>query len=117
MDVLGYSVGLRRSGLYSVYGRLLRADLIKLWKKFYGSVDRELVGIFERYSHPITCGHNHAILSKFSTKTYVKHFICLPIINKNNNYKWSSISPYLQSKKRISSSMVQFKTTFSCIKQ
>ena len=57
MDVLDYSVRLRRSGLYSVHGRLLRADLIKLWKIFHGFVDRELVEIFERCSHPTTRGH------------------------------------------------------------
>ena len=55
--ILDYSVRLRRSGLYSVYGRLLRADLIKLWKIFHGFLDEELIEILERNSHPVTRGH------------------------------------------------------------
>ena len=43
--------------LYSVQGRMLRADLIKVWKAFNCEVDVGLSGIFDRRSHAATRGH------------------------------------------------------------
>ena len=57
MDVLDYSVRLRRLDLYYVDGRLLRADLIKSWTILHGFVDGELIGIFEISSNAVTRGH------------------------------------------------------------
>ena len=36
---LDYLARLRVLGLYSVYGRMFRADLIKIWKAFHADVD------------------------------------------------------------------------------
>ena len=52
-----YESRLRHLGLFSVEGRLLRADLIKLWKAFHADIDVGLSGIFERQGHSSTRGH------------------------------------------------------------
>ena len=51
---LDYGSRLRRLGMFSVYGRLLRSDLIKLWKAFNPIVDVGLVHMLERHSHRAT---------------------------------------------------------------
>jgi len=53
-----YPHRLRRLGLFSVKGRLLRADLIKVWKAFNSEIDVGLGAMFERLFHPATRGHN-----------------------------------------------------------
>ena len=55
---LEYQERLVELGLYSVFGRLLRADLIKIWKIFRGGLDSELQELFERAIHPGTRGHS-----------------------------------------------------------
>ena len=57
MDRLSYSERLRVLGLYSVAGRLLRADLLKTWKIFHGGTPPMLLNIFERSFHGATRGH------------------------------------------------------------
>ena len=43
--------------LYSIKGRLLRTDLIKVWKAFNSEVDVGLQILFERQFHSATRGH------------------------------------------------------------
>ena len=57
MAHLEYSERLRRCELYSVCGRMVRADLIKVWKIFHGFVDEELI----ESSHPVTRGHEFKV--------------------------------------------------------
>ena len=57
LEDLDYNSRLRELGLFSVYGRMLRCDLIKLWKVFHAEVDIGLRDIFERHSHGSTRGH------------------------------------------------------------
>ena len=54
---LGYRERLEELGLYSIFGRLLRMDLIKIWKVFKGGLVQELQGLFELPIHPATRGH------------------------------------------------------------
>ena len=54
---LDYEDRLQRCGLFSVRGRLLRQDLIRLWKAFNSEVDVGLSGIFERAAEVNTRGH------------------------------------------------------------
>ena len=46
IDYLSYEERLKELGLFSIYGRLLRADVIKCWKIFHGEVDVGLRGTF-----------------------------------------------------------------------
>ena len=52
-----YAARLRSLQLFSIKGRLLRADLIKVWKIFHPVVDVGLMSIFEREFHRATRGH------------------------------------------------------------
>ena len=58
LSEMGYQERLRELGMYSIYGRLLRADLIKIWKVYRGNLDPDLQGLFDRASHPATRGHS-----------------------------------------------------------
>ena len=58
---LSYENRLRQLGLYSIAGRLLRSDLIKIWKVFHTENDVGLSQIFERQSHTATRGHQFKI--------------------------------------------------------
>ena len=55
---LEYSERLKEAGLYSVAGRFLRMDLIKVWKAFHCEVDVGLRGIFEVAQYAGTRGHS-----------------------------------------------------------
>ena len=52
-----YESRLRQLGLYSIRGRLLRGDLIKIWKTFHTDTDVGLGEVFDRQSHRATRGH------------------------------------------------------------
>ena len=56
-DGFDYLTRLRVLGLYSIYGRMLRANPIKIWKAFDTDVDVGLHTIFERHIHRTTGGH------------------------------------------------------------
>ena len=57
MRGLQYEARLRAIGLYSVWGRLLRLDLIKIWKAHHAEEEVGLGGMFE-YSVRNSRGHN-----------------------------------------------------------
>ena len=57
MSGMSYLERLKYLGLYSVQGRLARADLIKIWKIFHAELDIGLVDVFDRHSHENTRGH------------------------------------------------------------
>ena len=60
VDVRGMDYGsrLKTLGLHSVFGRLLRADLIKVWKSFHCLVGVGLSNLFERARDSRTRGHS-----------------------------------------------------------
>ena len=53
---LEYPERLKALGLFSMYGCLLRIDLVKIWKIFNGN-NSELQSVFERLHHSQTRGH------------------------------------------------------------
>ena len=57
MTGLDYQDRLKDMGLFSIYGRLLRADLIKIWKCFHSDVDVGLSTLLEQQSHAATRNH------------------------------------------------------------
>ena len=54
MEDLQYEACLKQLGVYSVYGRLLRGDLIKIWQAFHPTSDVGLAGLFDMQSHTAT---------------------------------------------------------------
>ena len=54
---LDYQSRLRHLELFSIRGRMLRADLVKVWKIFHTEIDVGLSHVFERQSHGATRGH------------------------------------------------------------
>ena len=61
MSGLNYQNRLKSLGLFSMRGRLLRSDLIKMWKAFHPIVDVGLVQLFERQSHGSTRSHGYKL--------------------------------------------------------
>ena len=53
-----YRDRLQSLNLFSVQGRFLRSDLIKVWKVFHAEVSTGLESMFEREFHSATRGHN-----------------------------------------------------------
>ena len=76
MDHLEYAQRLRQLNLYSVYGRLLRADISKCWKVFHSEVDVDLCDLFVRASSLGTRGHTYK-LSGRRCETDTKRFFNL----------------------------------------
>ena len=64
LTVLDYVTRLKENGLYSVKGRLLRTDLIQIWKAFHSDIYVGLSDIFEYARNIRTRGHayTHSIL-------------------------------------------------------
>ena len=61
--------------LYSIKGRLLRADLIKLWKIFHDQYEVGLDILFERTYHRATRGHIYKIsIPRCQTETFRRFF-------------------------------------------
>ena len=58
MSRLNYRARLTSMGLFSICGRMLRTDLVKVWKAFNGEVDVGLTGLLERRFHDSTRGHD-----------------------------------------------------------
>ena len=58
---LSYAERIKHLNLFSVWGRMLRTDLIKLWKIFNSVVDVGLLAILERQLHSATLRHRFKI--------------------------------------------------------
>ena len=51
----------QRIGLYSIKGRLLRIDLIKIWKAFHSDIEVGLSDIFKYAINTRTRGHAYKL--------------------------------------------------------
>ena len=58
IEGLDYVARLKAIGLYSVQGRLLRTDIIKIWKSFRSEIDVGLSDLFEMARNVGTRGHS-----------------------------------------------------------
>ena len=56
-----YSVRLREIGLFSVAGRFLRVDLVKVWKAFHSPIEVGLSSLFEMAQYAGTRGHPYKL--------------------------------------------------------
>ena len=72
---IDYQNRLQLLRLYSIKGRLLRADLIKLWKIFHDQYEVGLDILFERTYHRATRGHIYKIsIPRCQTETFRRFF-------------------------------------------
>ena len=75
MTGVTYQDRLRQLRLFSIRGRLLRADLIKIWKIFHDQYDTGLDVLFERTFHRATRGHRYKISTpRCHTETFRRFF-------------------------------------------
>ena len=75
MTGVNYQDRLRQLKLFSIKGRLLRADLIKIWKIFHDQYDVGLNVLFERVYHRATRGHRYKIsIPRCHTETFRRFF-------------------------------------------
>ena len=61
LEGLDYPTRLRRVGLYSVAGRMLRADIVKVWKVLRGVCCERLRELFDFRVHGATRGHEYKL--------------------------------------------------------
>ena len=59
---LRYELRLKEIGLYSIKGRLMRMDLVKVWKAFNAEIDVGLSQVFERARYGRTRGHRYKLV-------------------------------------------------------
>ena len=62
MSRLSYESRLREIGMFSIRGRLMRLDLIKVWKSFNAEIDVGLSQVFERARYARTRGHRYKLV-------------------------------------------------------
>ena len=61
MDGLRYEDCIKELGVYSVYGRLLRGDLIKIWQAFHSTSDVGLDQLLDVQSHSATRSNGYKL--------------------------------------------------------
>ena len=84
LEILSYSDRLKYLDLYSIQGRLLRADLIKYWKIFHGLSAIKVSDIFQLAPVVGTRGHSCKIFHPHSRLDCKKRFFsvrCIPVWN------------------------------------
>ena len=81
-----YGERLRKLKLYSVQGRLFRADLIKTWKAFHSDVDVGLAQLFDRRVHQSTRGHQYKISVPLCNLEVRRRFLSVRVV-----YAWNSL--------------------------
>ena len=89
---LSYDERLKDLDLYSVQGRLLRADLIMCWKIFHGLSSIAPEDLFLLDSHPRTRGHRFKIRHKFAYTEARKRFFSIRCISSWNSLPDSVVS-------------------------
>ena len=84
VEGLDYADRLRTLNLYSVQGRLIRADLIQCWKIFNGKSLLVAADLFQLAPHSGTRGHCYKIFTQASCTDVRKHFFnvcCVSVWN------------------------------------
>ena len=54
---MDYRSRLKDMNLFSIYGRMMRSDMVKIWKAFNSDTDVGLANLLEQISHSSTRGH------------------------------------------------------------
>ena len=85
MEGLSYPERLQRLNLYSIQGRLLRTDLIKVWKSFSPEVDVGLLNLFEKQFHSATRGHMFKLSLPATHTETLRRFLSVRIVREWNS--------------------------------
>ena len=105
IEHLTYEERLRSLDLFSIEGRILRADLIKIWKIFNSDIETGLESIFERHSHRATRGHQCKLsIPRCRTELRRKFF------NVRRVEEWNNLPQTLVSARTVES----FKRGLDC---
>ena len=81
---LEYSERLKILGLYSVYGRLLRNDFVKVWKAFNGRLDVGLKGLFCRSDESRTRGHAYKLRAPIALSEMRRRWFSVRVVKRWN---------------------------------
>ena len=84
LQQLPYEERLKRANLYSVYGRLLRVDMIKVWKSFHSEVDVGLSSLFQRSAVTGTRGHTYKLAVVRSRTETRRRFFAVRVVSHWN---------------------------------
>ena len=82
---LVYGERLKSVGLYSLKGRLLRMDLIKVWKSFNAVVDVGLSSLFQRATYSGTRGHELKLVVPMCSTEMRRRFMAVRVVGKWNS--------------------------------
>ena len=95
---LAYEDRLKRLKLFSVCGRLLRADLIKVFKIFHSGVDLGLRSMFEMQSHESTRGHRFKLSVPRCRGELRRRFFSVRVVTT-----WNSLPPHVVEAESVDS--------------
>ena len=98
MSDLSYADRLKSLDLYSVQGRLLRADMLKVWKIFHGECGICPGEIFTLAPSLGTRGHRYKILPSHCSLESRRRFFSLRCVNQ-----WNSLPDHVVALESISS--------------
>ena len=84
LENLTYGDRLKRLDLFSFQGRLLRSDLISVWKIFHLKSAIKPESLFELYTNNITRGHPFKIKVQRTSLEVRRRFFSIRIINRWN---------------------------------
>ena len=85
LNNVDYAARLNQLKLFSIQGRMFRADLVKLWKAFNAEVDVGLREIFERQVHGATRGHRLKLSVPLCRTDIRRRFLNVRCVNVWNN--------------------------------
>ena len=84
---LDYGRRLKELDLYSAYGRLLRADLVQVWKMFNGESPINPLNLFEPCQNQATRGHKYKLQVCRARLDIKKRFFSHRIVSR-----WNALS-------------------------
>ena len=91
MDGLDYVSRLRRVGLYSVRGRCIRADLIKVWKVFHGRSSDALRTLFDCRTHSATRRHEFKLAVPRCRLEMRRRFLAVRVVSLWNGLSAAAV--------------------------
>ena len=80
LESFSYSDRLKQLNLFSIRGRLLRTDLIKLWKAFVFDAESNLLSLFERQFHAATRGHSYKLSLPRCYSDTLRRFLSVRVV-------------------------------------
>ena len=95
---LEYVERLKSLDLYSIRGRLLRSDLIKVWKVFNPQTEVGLDSLFEREFHLATRGHRYKLSTPRCRTEILRRFLSVRVVGV-----WNDLPPQVVEASTVNS--------------